>query len=244
MLIAEAVLLLALDDDKGTLDSGVWMQIDSTLGGALLLDLALRGRVDITGEDEPGLTTNGDPVKAGRVVIRDAAPTGDPDLDAALERLAKVDGKKPPAVVPVAAKGARAALTQRLVAAGVLSENKHKVLGLFPRTSWPAALDGPEADLRGRITGVLDHGAEPDLFTGCVIALLKSAQILGVVLPTKDKKVRKSRDARADELISAQGAGQWAVGATGAAVQATMAAMAATAAITASLAATTVVTSG
>ena len=118
MLIAEAVLLLALDDDKGKLDSGVWMQIDSTLGGALLVDLALRGKVDITGDTEPGLAPNGDPVKAGRVVIRDAVPTGDPELDAALERLGKVDGKKPAAVVPVAAKGARAALTQRLVAAG------------------------------------------------------------------------------------------------------------------------------
>jgi len=244
MLIAEAVLLLALDDDKGKLDSGVWMQIDSTLGGALLVDLALRGKVDITGEAEPGLAPNGDPVKAGRVVIRDAVPTGDPDLDAALQRLVKVDGKKPAAAVPVAAKGARTGLTQRLVAAGVLSENRQKVLGIFPRTSWPAAQGGPEADLRARITAVLDQGAAPDPFTGCVIALLKSAQILAVVFPTKDKALRKSRDARAEQLSSAKLAGQWAVGATGAAVQATMAAMAATAAITASVAATTAITAG
>jgi len=244
MLIAEAVLLLALDDDKGTLDSGVWMQIDSTLGGALLIDLALRGKVDVTGDTEPGLAPDGGPVKAGRVVIRDAVPTGDPELDAALERLAKVDGKKPVAVVPVAAKGARAALTQRLVAAGVLGEQKSKVLGIFPRTSWPAAPDGPEADLRARITAVLDQGAAPDSFTGCVISLLRSAQILAVLFPTKDKKLRKSRDAVAQQLSSADGAGQWAVGATGAAVQATMAAMAATAAITASVAATTAISAG
>jgi hypothetical protein len=244
MLIAEAVLLLALDDDKGTLDSGVWMQIDSTLGGALLVDLALRGKLDVTGDAEPGLAPNGDPIKAGRVVIRDAVPTGDPELDAALERLAKVDGKKPAAVVPVAAKGARVALTQRLVAAGVLSEQKNKVLGIFPRTSWPAAQDGHEADLRARITAVLDQGAAPDPFTGCVISLLKSAQILSVVFPTKDKKLRKSRDTVAEQLSSVDGAGQWAVGATGAAVQATMAAMAATAAITASVAATTAISAG
>lgn len=238
MLIAEAVLLLALDDDKGTLDSGVWMQIDSTIGGALLLDLALRGRVDITGAAEPGLSPKADSVKAGRVVIRNAAPTGDSDLDAALERLAKVDGKKPDAAVPVAAKGARDALIQRLVAAGVLSESKRKVLGLFPKTSWPAADDGPEAELRTRISAVLDEGEQPDQFTGCVIVLLQSAQILSVVFPTKDKGLRKSREARAKKLAAVQGAGEWAVGATGAAVQATMAAMAATVAITA---ATTVI---
>jgi hypothetical protein len=247
MLIAEAVLLLALDDDKGALDSGVWMQIDSTLGGALLLDLALRGKIDITGEAEPGLATNGDPVKAGRVVIRDAVPTGDPDLDAALDRLAKVDGKKPDAAVPVAAKGARAALTQRLVTAGVLSERRTKVLGLFPRTRWPAAQEAPEKDLRARILQVLDERAEldpraePDRFVGYVIALLQSAQILAAVFPTKDKELRKAREASAKKLAAAQGDADWAVGATGAAVQATMAATAATAAITASMAATTVI---
>src|ERR1700712_4201619 len=247
MLIAEAVLLLALDDEKGALDSGVWMQIDSTLGGALLVDLAIRGKIDITGDAEPGLAANGNPVKAGRVVIRDAVPTGDPDLDAALDRLAKVDGKKPDAAVPVAAKGARAALTQRLVAAGVLSERKTKVLGIFPRTSWPAVQDAQETDLRARILQVLDERAEldprseSDRFVGYLIALLQSAQILVAVFPTKDKELRKAREANAKKLAAAQGSADWAVGATGAAVQATMAAMAATAAITASMAATTVI---
>ena len=82
----------------------------------------------------------------------------------------------------------------------------------------------------------------PDQFTGCVIVLLKSAQILGVVFPTKDKNSASPAMPEQSSSARRQGAGQWAVGATGAAVQATMAAMAATAAITASLAATTVIT--
>lgn len=241
MLIAELVLLLALDDEKGKLDSGVWLQIDSTLGGALLLDLAFRRRVDISGDNEPGLRTDGRPIKPGRFILRDSSPTGDPELDAALGRLAKVDGKQAEAAIPVAAKGARDALIGRLVDAGVLAENRSKIMGLFPTKKFPALQQAPEADLRAAVLAALDDGAAPDQQTGCVIALLQSAKILSVVFPTKDKELRKARDERAKQLVAAGGAGEWAVGATAAAVQTIMTAMALTATITATSAATTVI---
>ncbi|MET0966106.1 MAG: GPP34 family phosphoprotein, partial [Nakamurella sp.] len=197
--------------------------------------------VDLTRPDEPGLQANGRPIKQGRIALRGAGPTGDAELDAALERLAKMDGKKAETAIPVAAKGARNALIQRLVKAGILAENKSKILGLFPTTKWPALQGEPEAELRSSVLSVLDDGAAPDQLTGCVIALLQGAQILSVVFPTKDKELRTAREVRAKELATSGGPTDWAIGATAAAVQTIMTAMAVSAAITATTAATTVV---
>jgi hypothetical protein len=225
MLIAEAILLLALDDEKGTIDSGAWLQIDNTIGGALLLELALRERIEVTGEQS--FRSNGEPIKPGRLVIRNPAPTGDEILDSVLERLPKVEGKKADWAIPVAYKGARDALTERLADAGVLTKEKRKVLGIFSSTAWPTADGAPEAELRSRIVAVLDQGAEPDQLTGCVIALAQAANVLAVLIPTKDKELRQARSERAKKLATAEGQGSWAIGATSAAVQATMVALSA-----------------
>lgn len=225
MLIAEAVLLLALDDEKGTVDSGAWLQIDNTIGGALLLELTLQERIEVTGDLEQAVGADGKPIKPGRLVIRNSTPTGDDILDSVLERLPKVEGKKAEWAIPVAYKGARDALTERLAAAGILTKEKRKVLGIFPSTSWPTADGGPEAELRSRITAVLDGGEQPDQLVGCVIAMAQAANVLSVLVPTKDKELRKARSDRAKKLATAEGQGGWAIGATTAAVQATMVAL-------------------
>ena len=63
MLIAEELLLLLTDDETGKSIVGN-PGLDLGLAGANLLDLALRGKVDVAGE--------GEAVKRGRIVVRDA----------------------------------------------------------------------------------------------------------------------------------------------------------------------------
>ena len=75
MLIAEDLLLLLTADDTGKLAADS-TNTDMALGGALLAELALTERVDIAGPDER--------VREGRLVVRDASPTGDSVLDEAL----------------------------------------------------------------------------------------------------------------------------------------------------------------
>jgi hypothetical protein len=67
MLIAEDLLLLLTDDDTGKAAGST--QVDLGIAGALMADLALVGRVDIAAA--------GEQVKKGRLVVRDASPTGD-----------------------------------------------------------------------------------------------------------------------------------------------------------------------
>src|SRR5215470_9247560 len=76
MLLAEDLLLLVTDDASGKL-SVPGAQADAGLGGANLIELTLRNKVDVSGEQDPG--------REGRIIVRDPSPAGDEVLDAALQ---------------------------------------------------------------------------------------------------------------------------------------------------------------
>src|SRR5690606_11041965 len=86
MLLAEDILLLLTEDQTGkaVVDTST---LELALAGAVLLELALAGRVDVAGP--------GEAVKPGRVVVRDAAPAGDPLPDPALPRIAGGSPREP-----------------------------------------------------------------------------------------------------------------------------------------------------
>jgi hypothetical protein len=119
--LCDKLLLLLLDRD-GKLVSG--SATGYLLGGALLADLALRGRVDIA--------RKGDPVKPGRVLVRSPVPTGDSLLDDALGRVQRRQGDRPSSVIGPLSKGTRRAVLERLIAAGTIGEASRNALGLFP----------------------------------------------------------------------------------------------------------------
>ena len=86
MLITEDYLLLKLAEKSGRLHIGTDV-LGLALGGALVAELALRERIGIT-PHEAGWN------KRGRVTILSSTPTDDPELDAALEKLAENEGRK------------------------------------------------------------------------------------------------------------------------------------------------------
>lgn len=239
MLISEALLLLALDDEKGTFASGSWLQLDTALGGALVLDLVMRRRLDVSGDAEPA-ALDGTPMKPGRLLVRDGALTGHPVLDGVLQRLAEVVGKKVAGAIPVAAKGARTALLEHLGEAGLISRDRRKVWGLFPRAVWPTVDERPERELRDRVLAVLDGGAEPDEATGHLVSVIHTAGLLPALFPTPDKAQRATRADRAKGIATTPATGEWAVAATTSAVQATLAGVAA--AVTVSTVSTIMIT--
>ena len=163
MLIAEDLLLLLTADDTGTLAA------DSTntnlaLGGALLAELALTQRVDLAGPDER--------VREGRLVVRDAGPTGDGLLDDALATIGRKEGRKPQSVVAAVGKRTRPRLYERLAAAGLLHAEEGRILGLFPTHRWPAAHSGHEAAVRAGLATALRDGGTTDARTRALVSLL------------------------------------------------------------------------
>lgn len=186
MLIAEDLLLLLTEDGTGkpTVDSS---KLPVSLAGAVLLELALGRRVGISGP--------GEPVKPGRLVVRDPSPTGDPLLDEALRRIATTGPKKPGSVLQVLGKGLGEELFRRLVARGILRAEEGRILGIFPTRSWPAEDVEHESRVRAGLRDVLVVGRTPSDREIGLVALLsaldKVPDVLGPVgVPGRELKRR------------------------------------------------------
>ncbi|WP_127505249.1 GOLPH3/VPS74 family protein [Actinoplanes solisilvae] len=180
MNLVEEFTLLAYDDDGTPLTDGT--HLDHGLGGGLLLELALAGRVDV--EDK-------------RVVVVDASPTGDPLVDAALAKIVGEDkARRPGHWVSKFAKETRPMVLARLVDEGILTTEKDKVLWVFPRIKYPAAHGvepAQEKAARDRMRrAVLDSGAvEPR--TAALCALVAATDLDKTVFGDLDRKAVKAR---------------------------------------------------
>lgn len=185
MLIAEDLLLLLYDDETGKPITGS-PGLDYALAGAVLIELTLLGKLDITGPGDPG--------KPGRLKIVDDLPTGEPVLDERLAYVADKPGKRPKDQIGRMSKHLRDQLLTRLDERGVLQAAEGKVLGLFPVTRWPAKDARHEAAVRSRLESVLKVGATPDERTSALIALLSALNVVPkVVTDAVDKRALKQR---------------------------------------------------
>lgn len=194
MILAEDVLLLMMNDESGKalVDK---TRLDLALAGAVLLDLATTGRVDVTGP--------GEQVKAGRLVVRDDRPTEDEVLDKALALIGATGPKKPESVLPKLAKGLRQDLLTRLTARGVLRAEEGRVLGVFPTHRWPAVDSGHERELRAGLHDVLVAGRTAAPREAALIALLQSISQVPKVLGDVGVPARELR--RRAKEVSAGG---------------------------------------
>jgi hypothetical protein len=200
MLIAEEFLLLCFDDQTGKkiISSD---RIEPALGAALLVELALMERIGVTPQSAGWQ-------ERGRLTITDTVPTDDAELDAALAKLLHVEGKKVKDLISMMSgkritKGLERRLLERIASRGVLRLEQGKVLGIFPRTTWPTDDTGPEEDVRERLHTALIAGLTPTEPTIALIGLLQATGLLTKVVPTEDKKTLRRR---AKELSE----GEWA----------------------------------
>lgn len=200
MLIAEDLLLLLTDDDTGKL------QVDGTaldhgLAGAVLLELAMAGAVAVAEAE--------DDVKRGRLVLRGSGASGDAVLDEALTRLQRKVGKRPQDAVQSLTKGLRRTLYDRLAQRGIVRAEEDKVLGLFPRTRWPAVDSAQERHTQGQIYDALVHGVGADDRTSALIALLSAVDAVTKVVAPQDAAISKQElKSRAKTIASASWASQ------------------------------------
>ena len=193
MRIAEEILLLLVDDKTGRflVDS---TKLDNVLAGAVLVELATIERV--------GFAPAGGRVKRGRMVVLDPTPPGDPMLDRALATIAASRPAKPDRLIAKLRKGLRSTLLERLSEAGAVRRSTRKLLGILPRTTWPAADSRHKQELRARLHDVLVAGAKPDGRTAALVSLLAAVNAAAKVVDGDKKTVR----ARAKDIA----AGDWA----------------------------------
>lgn len=225
-MIAEDLLLLLTDDATGRPQADS-VKLPHALAGALLLELALAGKVDVAGDNAR--------VKAGRLVVTDASPTGDEILDEALATIREREGKKPQAVLSKLHKGLRDKLYERLADRGILRREQDKILGLFPRTSWPAGDQAHEQRVRAAIAEAVVHGRQAEARTGALISLLSAIDAVTKVVDPNAYGIGKRELKRRAKAVAEQ---TWASEAVRKAVEAVNSTMTA-AVIGASVTATT-----
>jgi hypothetical protein len=191
--LAEDLLLLALDDDKGTIS---WERSDVLpygLGGALLMDLAARRRIASVDD---------------KITIRDPTPLGDDVLDTALETI-RESSKQRDAKHWVnklgGRKGLKEQLARRLVARGILREQEHAFLWVFHDQRFPTTDLSLETAIRVRIRDVVLADAEPDTRTVMLISLVNACRLTDRLF-SKDERKRAER--RIEELIESDQFGE------------------------------------
>jgi hypothetical protein len=195
-LIAEDVLLLLLDETKGTVSA--WGNTDAVLGGAVLAELGVLGLATV---DEKNSVW-----RPAKVHATGGAPADlDPVLAEALATIAEKDRKASTLVTKIG-KGLKDRLAAGLAERHFLERKDGKRLGLVPRTTWPAADTGRADQLRRQITVCLADGARPDERTAAVIGLLWAADEAHKAVATNTATTKRQLKKRAKEIAD----GQWA----------------------------------
>lgn len=227
LLLAEELLLLALDDERGTVHATA-MALDCGLAAALLMELAAAGRLQL---------------RAGRVHVETDGEHRHLLLDDACDAIAAA---RPHDVghwvrqLPRSLQGLRPRLLEELVRKGALQRREQRVLLLFHREVFPERDGRVEHDIRSRVDAVLLHGEDGDARTRILAQLAHACRITAALYPRNRRAAVKARiealTARGDACIGAVGAvNQAVVAASQAAVMAAV--------IAASVAATTAASS-
>ncbi|MFJ9318316.1 GOLPH3/VPS74 family protein [Streptomyces globisporus] len=189
--LGEEIMLLSLDDESGAAKGETAARWGVAAG--MLLELVMAGRVTVRG---------------GRVEVFDPTPTGDALLDGRLDRLTRWVHETSSSRKVVAwltrdhAKGSQDVVGS-LVARGLVTEEKHRALGVFPVRRYPEADGTVERELRARLAAAVLEGAEPDARTSALVALVHATGMHPQAFPGLPKK-------RVDPRMAEIAEGHWA----------------------------------
>ncbi|MEV7799816.1 GPP34 family phosphoprotein [Microbacterium foliorum] len=161
MLIVEELHMLLLRPD-GRVESAV--SVNRLYGevAAVIVDLALHGRISVTDEKNPV------------VDIVSTEPTGNPILDTTLQRLVPLRGKRLQSLVVRPKLDPLEVVVESLVVQGVLVRGERGFFG-WGSARTPESDSAPEQMLRSRLAAVLAGTAAP---TQADLALLSILQNL------------------------------------------------------------------
>ena len=185
-LIAEDLLLLLLDDQSGKPNTG---HLDLALGGAVLVDLALEGLVEVA--------SHGSLLGSAKLRRAPGAMAGDRILAGALAAVA--ENKPAQKLVVRVGKGLLDPLAERQRRRGVLDRREEKVLGLVTRTRWPSRDPSRKEAIRRGLVVILVQGGRPDARSAALIGLLLAVHRLHRTVSHPDASARSVKK-RAKEV--------------------------------------------
>lgn len=186
----EEMLVLALDDEKGTIKASNYKY---GICAGLLGELILEGRVELV----PGPKPSKD-----RIVPANPKLLSDPLLDDVLSKIQNSRKQRSPKdwVARLSQMGGlRKQVGIGLVRRGVLRERNARILLLFPWTFYPQLDPAPKRRLVERIREAVEGEGELDERTAIAVAVASATGILKPVLGKPLLRERKERIARITE---------------------------------------------
>lgn len=176
LTFAEEILLLSLDDKKGSFLSTVPEQaLRTALAGALLMELAVMNRIDTD-------------LKALFVVSPD--PTGDPLLDDVLQSIQTGETDQPAAFwlneIAWKIEDLRDRIVQSLVEKGVLKIEDRKVLWVFPQRRYPLLDDREVKEVRARLRDLLLGDDIPEYRDAVLVGLVHSCGMADILFSDQE----------------------------------------------------------
>ncbi|SDD38171.1 GOLPH3/VPS74 family protein [Glycomyces harbinensis] len=150
--------------------------LDLGLGGAVLYELVLAGRIGLDGK---------------KVRVLDPTPTGDPLLDSRLAAIAADKPCSPHALVKETKKGLLPTVRDGLVASGALLHESTKSLGIFTDIRYRSSDRNATADARTRLASAARNGRAFDERTQALLSLVAAIRLENSLFP--DRRTRPSR---------------------------------------------------
>ena len=185
LFLHEEIMLLALKDDKGTIEFGA--NYTHAVAGAVIAELLLNERIRI---DQPSK-------RKKLVVVDNVTPLGDPLID---ECLAKIDGAKKPKRIQdwvgkfANIKNLKHRVAEQLSRRGILKVDQDQVLLIFTRKIYPEVDPRPENEIIERMRrAIFTEMGDVDPSTAVLISLASAADLLKYAFEKKKLKERKAR---------------------------------------------------
>ncbi|NUR02398.1 MAG: GPP34 family phosphoprotein [Streptomyces sp.] len=211
LTIGEQIVLLALDEETGTLREAP-LRVSLAVSAAALLELSLSGC--LTERD-------------GACVVTGASTPVDPAAVAMAERLQSHPEETPRERLMAVREQALDTAYQGLLEKGLVREQGRRVLGAFGSVKYPVTDPSELVALRARLTAVLAQGQDLDERTAALITVLHHAGLETVIPQGPGAEVPENR-------LAAIAEGQGPAAALGDTIRTTVAALTALTAVIAS----------
>ena len=172
---AEELILLSIDDQTNSFYRITNINFNVALIGALLMDLALRKRIDVDLEG---------------IYVLSTEPTGDKFLDAILENLIETEAGNQPAVLVGQLYNSMGHLKDKLLQdleeKGIIKVSQCKVLWLFKKRRYPIIDQKEEEEVLSRIRKTVLTDVDPEPRDLALIALLNICNLMDKIF-TKEE---------------------------------------------------------
>ncbi len=171
LTLVEEILLLLLDDEKGTLPPVPQLTLHFVLAGGVLMELAINNRIDC---------------HIDTLEIIDSKPLNNPILDPYLQRICNEPEHKDVKFWINAIADDGAAIVdlgfQRLVERGVLGESEKRFLWVMKTRSYPMIDGTVEREVKLRIMNILYSEEIPDQRDVVIFCLMDACDMFRTLL--------------------------------------------------------------